>query len=73
MEPATAAIIVESAKILLSGYFNLMKNSGKTEDEINQLYVDSKMEFDNNRPENLPDPEENFQDIEERRHENEDA
>jgi hypothetical protein len=48
--------LIELGKVYLQGYFQSMRMAGKTEEEINQLYEAEKAQFQQNRPENLPNP-----------------
>jgi hypothetical protein len=48
-------ITVEVAKVLLTGYFTYMRDKGLNEQEIEELYQKTKLEFLQNDPANLED------------------
>jgi hypothetical protein len=48
--------LIELAKVSLHSYFSAMSLVGKNDAEIEALFLDEKRKFDENRPENLPDP-----------------
>ena len=56
MDPASSAIIIELAKISLQGFFNLVRLTGKTAEEVEVMYSDARKKFFQNDPANLPDP-----------------
>jgi hypothetical protein len=47
--------ILEIAKLLLGAYFSYAKLNGATDEEIEALYQDEKKNFDENKPDFLPD------------------
>lgn len=51
----TAIVVVEVAKVLLSGYFSYVKQNGLTDDEIKELYETEKAAFNTNDPAALED------------------
>jgi hypothetical protein len=55
MDPVTGALIVEGVKLAMQICFTGMKLAGKTDAEIDQLFLEEKAKFDANRPEDLPD------------------
>ena len=48
-------ILIEMAKIALQSYFNYLRIAGKTEEEIQELYIREKSEFLKNHPNKLPE------------------
>ena len=51
-----AGAVTEFGKLLLTAYFSYMRQQGASDEEIDRLYVDSKVKFQKNDPANLPDP-----------------
>lgn len=56
MDEIMAKQITEVAVSLIQGYFSLLKTSGKTEQEIDQLYNETKLEFEKRTPDKLTPP-----------------
>jgi len=56
----TAATVVagmfELAKISLAAYFEYMRFANKSEEEVDQVYQETKLGFGQRRPYELPDP-----------------
>lgn len=50
---STAIVVSELLKIALTGYFTMAKQSGLSEEELDQVYQDSKKTFDESNPANL--------------------
>jgi hypothetical protein len=58
--PAQAIVVAgmfELAKLSLAMYFEYMKIANKTEAEVDQVYQETKLGFNQRRPYELPDPE----------------
>ena len=55
LDPTLAAGLIELAKLSLQGYFSAMRQAGKTEDEINQLFEEEYAGFKARHPDDLPD------------------
>lgn len=55
MDPVIIAALVEMAKLGLNGYFNMMRVAGKTEAEIDAMFLDERTRFKLNPPDSLPD------------------
>jgi hypothetical protein len=48
-------LIIEGGKLILSAYFNFMRQAGKTAEEMEALYASEKELFLKNNPANLED------------------
>ena len=57
MNPIILAKLLELGVIGLQGAFTLLSMAGKTPEEIDQIYQQEKVKFEANRPELLPDVE----------------
>lgn len=55
VDPTIALSLIEVAKSLIQGYFTLMRQAGKTEEEIDLIYDAEKEKFEQNKPGDLPD------------------
>lgn len=55
MEPTMIAALIELAKLGLNSYFSLMRIAGKSEAEIDAMFLDERTRFKLNAPENLQD------------------
>jgi hypothetical protein len=57
---ATAAVVTtamfELAKLSLAAYFEYMRIANKSEEEVDQVYQETKLGFGQRRPYDLPDP-----------------
>jgi len=47
---------LEAGKLILQGYFQLMRMIGKTKEEAHALYVEECDYFESHPPDTLPDP-----------------
>jgi hypothetical protein len=54
MDPILAAKLIELGIVGLQGFFTLMELSGKTPEEIDQMYLEEKIKFESRPPEGLP-------------------
>jgi hypothetical protein len=55
MDPILAAKLIELAIVGIQGGFTLMAMAGKTEAEIDDIYLEEKRKFVENNPDLLPD------------------
>ena len=55
MDENMGFVIIESGKLILSAYFNFMRQAGKTAEEMEALYASEMELFLTNNPENLED------------------
>jgi hypothetical protein len=55
MDPVVGTMLVEGAKLALQVYFTNMKLANKTEEEIDLLFQEELYQFNENKPEDLPD------------------
>jgi len=55
MDLILATKLIELGIVGLQGFFTLMELSGKTPEEIDQIYLEEKTKFESRPPEDLPD------------------
>jgi hypothetical protein len=55
MDTTIVAALIELAKIGLNSYFSLMRLAGKTDAEIDAMFLDERTRFKANAPGTLPD------------------
>jgi len=55
IDPTVVIGIIELGKLGLSMYFEAMKQAGKSDEEMEELYKSERAKFYANRPETLPD------------------
>lgn len=55
MDSTLIAALIELAKIGLNSYFSLARLAGKTDAEIDAMFLDERRRFKANAPETLPD------------------
>jgi len=51
----SAIVVIEVAKVLLTGYMTYAKQKGLTEEEMEGIYEEAKLTFSKNDPSNLID------------------
>jgi len=55
MDEKSANLIMQGVVLLLQTSFQLMATMGKTDEEIEQLFRETRAAFDARKPEDLPD------------------
>ena len=55
MQTTVIAALIELAKLGLNSYFSIMRLAGKTEAEIDSMFIDERERLKSNNPDVLPD------------------
>ena len=55
MQTTVIAALIELAKLGLNSYFSIMRLAGKTDAEIDSMFIDERERFKSNNPDDLPD------------------